>query len=131
MSTLHPVQSKILTSLQTVNFSKFSRLRPTDMTSDHFNFHIKKLVDQSFIAKTETGDYFLTTRGKAYANFLDKNALGTTQKQPKISLLFIVRKKFGGEIKYVVQRRAKQPFIGHLVFPTWRVEWGKKISETK
>ena len=130
MNSLHPVQSQILLSLQYVDSHRFNQLKPVDMTSDHFNFHIKKLQELGYVIKNAQGDYLLTNEGKATANFLDKDKLdGSEHERPKLSLLFVVRKLSNNQYTYAVQRRAKRPFNDHLVFPTWRVKWGEKITD--
>ncbi|HUC96570.1 MAG TPA: hypothetical protein VMR16_02800 [Candidatus Saccharimonadales bacterium] len=69
---IHEAQTAILRELlfhPSAGFAKLQKL--TGMTSDHFNFHIQKLVDMKLVEKVARGTYSLTPRGKEYANKLD------------------------------------------------------------
>ena len=48
----HSVQVTILRHLLFKPHATFSELqKSTDLTSDHFNFHIKKLIEEGFVEK--------------------------------------------------------------------------------
>ena len=90
----HEVQMKILRRLLFSPSAHFSELlRDTDLTSDHFNFHIKKLVDVGYVTKSDDV-YTLTRDGKEYANRMDTDQK-IIEKQPKISVLLVVENTDG------------------------------------
>lgn len=130
--TTHPLQIQILSYLKSVPSARFNDLKPKEITSDHFNFHIKRLIELGIIKKTEDGLYVLTTEGKALANKIDdtKTPTNSNQIQPKTSLLFVISQEFDGIEKFVVKKRVQHPFMNHLVFPTWGLEFGMPIQET-
>ena len=116
----HPTQLRIIKTLKSTRSARFNELKPEDMTSDHFNFHIKRLLDANFIIKNDDGSYGLTDKGKVLASRIDDLSVRVTsiEAQPKNSILFVITKDFSGIKKYVVKWRTQHPFIDHLVFPT-------------
>lgn len=100
------------------------------MTSDHFNFHIKRLTDAQLIKKLDDGSYTLTTEGKVLANKIDDTKFNKslTEVQPKTALLFVISKSSNAQKQYVVKWRSQHPFIDHLVFPTRGLKSGVSIN---
>ncbi|MEK7608174.1 MAG: NUDIX domain-containing protein [Patescibacteria group bacterium] len=126
---IHPIQRQILRSLLFYPERKFSELAP-GVSSDQLSFHIKRLVELSLIQKSGEG-YALTTAGKEYANRFDTDpARMAIERQPKIGVLVICVAKDGGETRYLVQQRLKQPYYGFYGFMTGKVRWGETIEET-
>jgi predicted transcriptional regulator len=71
-ANIHSAQSKILRELLFHPQAGFAELqKPTGLSSDHFNFHISRLVELGLVEKLERGTYALTSKGKEYANRLD------------------------------------------------------------
>lgn len=128
---IHVAQTEIMRTLLFAPDASFSELcKKTGFTSDHFSFHIKKLVNQKMVSKTSTGHYTLTAKGKEYANQLDTDDR-TIEKQPKTGVLLVLtRKNTRGETEYLFQKRLKQPFFGFYLFPTGKVRWGESFQET-
>lgn len=127
----HPTQLRIIKQLKSTKSARFNELKPNDMTSDHFNFHIKRLTDAGLIHKLGDGSYSLTTEGKVVANKIDDTRFHTsvTEAQPKTALLFIIGKSIKGQEQYVVKWRTQHPFMDHLVFPTRGLKSGVTIDE--
>lgn len=70
---IHDAQTKILRELLFHPKAGFSELqKPTGLSSDHFNFHISRLVELGLVEKVSRGHYKLTPRGKEYSNRLNK-----------------------------------------------------------
>lgn len=61
--------------------------KPTGLASDHFNFHITRLIDLGYVEKVKKGLYTLTQKGKEYSNKLDTDT-NTVERQPKSSCTF-------------------------------------------
>jgi 8-oxo-dGTP pyrophosphatase MutT (NUDIX family) len=123
---IHPAQTAILRELLFHPTARFNELlKKTDLTSDHFNFHIKKLVELGLVSKTARGEYRLTPRGKEYANKLDTDT-NTIERQPKVAVIFAIER----DGKFVFQQRRKNPFYGFWGMPTGKVRWGEAIAET-
>lgn len=124
---IHDAQTSILRELLFVPHSGFAELqKPTGLASDHFNFHIGKLVYLGLVEKVERGKYRLTTKGKEYANKLDTDTK-TIERQPKVAVLLVIERMSGGERQLLFQERRKTPYYGYVGFPTGKIRWGETI----
>lgn len=131
-SDIHPAQIEILRQLLFSKDASFSALcKETNLSSDHFNFHIKKLLDLALVTKNEKKLYSLTTEGKEYANQLDTQKR-KIEKQPKSSVLLLIERKDPetGETQFLQQQRLKQPWYEYFVYVTGKIGWGESIYET-
>lgn len=123
---LHPVQSEILRALLFLPMAKFSQLNLSCLTSDHFTFHIKKLLESGLVDKVGT-KYTLSTRGKEFANRMDTDT-AKIERQAKLAVLVVGIKQENGT-KYLVQQRLKQPYFGFHGFVSGKIRWGEKLEE--
>lgn len=125
----HPLQSVILRKLLFVKNAAFSELqKETEVTSDHFNFHIKKLANEGFIEKKDTG-YQLTHKGKEYANRMDTDE-NEIERQPKVSVaITIERKNLAGEREFLFQQRKKNPYYDFWGRVGGKMRWGETVIE--
>ncbi len=119
---VHDAQMVILRELlfhPSVSFAKLQKI--TGMSSDHFNFHLQKLVELKLVEKVSRGTYSLSPRGKEYANKLDTDS-NTVERQPKTAVILAVeRLKKDGTKEYLFQERLKQPYFGFWGFATGKV----------
>ena len=127
-SDVHKSQVSILRHLLFVPSASFADLqKTTDLTSDHFTFHIKKLVDSGFVAK-DTDKYILTPKGKEYANRMDTDE-NEIEKQPKVSVALIVERQSKDRREFIVQQRLKQPYFGFYGRLGGKVRWGESFEQ--
>lgn len=128
--SIHDAQTAILRELlfhPSVGFAKLQKL--TGMTSDHFNFHLKKLIELKLVEKLTRGSYTLTPRGKEYANKLDTDN-NTIERQPKSAVILAIERNIGGKREFLFQERLKQPYYGFYGFPSGKIRWGETIIQT-
>jgi ADP-ribose pyrophosphatase YjhB (NUDIX family)/predicted transcriptional regulator len=128
---LHRTQVSILHSLRYAESERFNALmHPTNLTSDTFKFHLRKLVKLGYVAKLEDGKYQLTALGKEYANGLNEQQR-TTEKQPKVSILMVIAKtNDDDETVYLLQKRSRNPFYGYWSEVHGRAEWEESFEAT-
>lgn len=127
---VHETQVSILRELLFLPDAGYAELqKPTGLTSDHFNFHINRLVEIGYVEKVKRGRYRLTFRGKEYANKLDTDAK-TIERQPKVAVLLAVERTERGSKQLLFQQRTKNPYYGYWGFPTGKMRWGETILET-
>lgn len=125
-ASAHEAQMKILRHLLLRPSAGFAELqKQTELTSDHANFHIKRLVEVGYIEKNTTDKYTLTRSGKEYANRMDTDD-NSIEKQPKLSVALIVENNKG---EFLAQQRLKQPYYGFWGRPTGKIRWGEKMLE--
>jgi len=121
---LHPAHVAILRVLLFAPEARFAELqKASELSSDHFNFYLKQLLDEAYIDKT-SGAYRLTFKGKEFANRFDTDAR-TVERQPKVAVCLMIRH----DGKQLVQQRLKQPFYGYWGRPTGKIRWGETILD--
>ena len=127
---IHDAQTSILRELLFHPSAGYAVLqKTTGLTSDHFNFHIGRLVELGLINKVGRGTYKLSVSGKEYANRLDTDN-NTVERQPKAAvLLAIERPGLTSGSEYIFQERLKNPYFGFWGFPTGKMRWGETIIE--
>lgn len=127
---IHLAQISILRELLFVQQAGYAQLqKPTGLTSDHFNFHIARLVELGMVEKVDRGQYRLSTKGKEYANKLDTDRK-TIERQPKAAVLLGIERGEGANKELLFQKRTKNPYYGYLGFPTGKIGWGETIMVT-
>lgn len=126
---IHSAQTAILRELLFHPSANFATLqKTTGLDSDHFKFHIKRLLELGYVEKTDNSHYTLTIKGKEYSNKLDTDS-NTMERQTKTAALLIVAREKDGETEILVQERLKQPFYGFWGRPTGKIRWGETIVE--
>ncbi|MEP7204630.1 MAG: NUDIX domain-containing protein [Candidatus Saccharibacteria bacterium] len=127
-SNVHQAQSLVLRYLLFVPYATFAILqKQTELASDHFNFHIKKLVDSGLVEK-QGSNYQLTQNGKEYANRMDTDE-NEIEKQPKVSVALVVERQHNGMREFLAQQRLKQPYYGFWGRLGGKVRWGESFEE--
>lgn len=126
---IHEAQTLILRELLFLPTAGFAQLqKSTGLDSDHFNFHIKRLVELDLAEKVGRGEYRLSRKGKEYANKLDTEH-STIERQPKISVILVIWRDENRR-ELLLQERLKNPYFGYWGYPTGKVSWGERIVET-
>lgn len=127
---IHKAQTLILRELLFLHDASFAELqKPTQLSSDNFTFHIKKLTELGYVEKGPNGRYSLTTVGKEHANKLDTDK-NTIERQPKSAVILVIEREKDGNMEYLFQQRLKHPYFGYWGCPTGKVTWGESILET-
>lgn len=127
--SIHETQTGIMRYLLFNPDAGFAELQRTArLTSDHFNFHIRKLVDLGYVEKTNQR-YTLTSRGKEYANRMDTDE-NVIEKQPKVSVaITLERRNERGEREFLFQQRKKNPYYGFWGRVGGKMRWGESIID--
>lgn len=103
----HPVARGIVDYLTTHEQGRFSDMCPSHVSTNLFTYHLKKLMKQALIEKTEEG-YTLSLHGLSYVD----RASG--EPSPKIITMFLVQDGYG---KVLLQQRQRQPYINLWTLP--------------
>lgn len=123
---LHPAHVAILHVLLFRPDARFAELqKASELSSDHFNFYLKQLLDEKFVAKNDAGAYHLSQKGKEFANRFDTDER-KVERQPKVAVCLMIRRDDGTQL---LQQRLKQPFYGYWGRPTGKIRWGETILE--
>lgn len=123
---LHPAHVAILHVLLFRPTARFADLqKASKLSSDHFNFYLKQLIDENFVSKNTKGAYHLTPTGKEFSNRFDTDER-KVERQPKVAVCLMIERDDG---KQLVQQRLKQPYYGYWGRPTGKIRWGETILE--
>lgn len=131
MNSIHNVQVNILKVLLFNPEARFTDMNAVGISTDHFNFHVKRLLELGLVHKKDTGMYGLTNEGKEYANRLDVDSEEIKiEKQGKVGVVIACERVTGKSKEYLIQQRLKEPFFGYHGFMTGKVKWGETVEET-
>lgn len=111
----HHIQKHIMSVLLFQKVARFRDLRPPKTDTNLFSYHLKLLMNQSLIEKTD-GGYTLSQKGIEYVDRLSTIGL-KVRSQPKIITMFVIQNSKGD---ILLQKRTKQPYID-----TWTLPYGK------
>ena len=127
-ASMHEAQTLILRHLLFVPNARFAELqKSTGLSSDHFNFHIKKIIDSRLIEKN-SDHYELTPKGKEYANRLDTDE-NEIERQPKVSVVLVVERQYEGRREFLAQQRLKQPYYEFWGRLGGKIRWGESFED--
>jgi ADP-ribose pyrophosphatase YjhB (NUDIX family) len=123
MNELNFNQMVIINNLIFKLSARFSELNTLSIPNDQFNYHIKKLVDEGYISKSDENLYSLTLKGKNFASSTDIYNL-KIEKQSRIHLIPVCIRDFNGVTKYLIHRRKKHPYFDWSGFPSGKAKYG-------
>jgi len=118
---------EVLKKLLFLKTAKFSDLKVENITSDLLSYHLRELVERGLIVKSENG-YSLSSAGVDFAGRMDTDTK-KIEKQPKVTMVLIVRKIEAGITYFLIQRRKKQPYFNFVGFPTGKLRYGETVIE--
>lgn len=110
---MHKIQKFILAQLMEQSALRYSDMRPLSMEASQFMYHLKKLLNESYVTKTPDGKYSLSSKGRQFVDRADTDQI-VLRDQPRVAAL-IVCTNADGEV--LLMRRATQPFVDWLGFP--------------
>lgn len=113
---MHYIQKHILKVLTYCKYARFSDMKPPQVDSNAYSYHLKTMQRDAFVEKTDRG-YRLSPRGLAY---VDKVSLEDFEQrlQPKVMTILLL-KNAAGEI--LLHEKSRQPFIGSKLLPSGKI----------
>jgi 8-oxo-dGTP pyrophosphatase MutT (NUDIX family) len=116
MDKRHHIQRFILNVLMNNEYARFRDLRPPQVDSNLYSYHLKTLLKQHLITKTLSG-YTLTASGLECVDRLSSKD-AHVRVQPKIMTMIAVMNQHDELLVYTKER---QPFIDQLTFPSGKL----------
>jgi hypothetical protein len=107
----HHLQKQILYHLVTSEHALFSELKPAEVESNVFTYHLQQLIKQKYVRKQDDGSYVLTPDGKAVGINIRLTAHEALQQAH--SVLFMALKTGDG---WLVRKRLAHPMFGKVGF---------------
>lgn len=112
----HHIQQHVLRHLTTHRFARFRDMRPGQIDTNLYSYHLKLLIRLGYLEKTDQG-YTLTIAGQAY---VDRVNLSTAKRtlQPKVITMLVIQDGYGNVLMY---QKKRQPFIDKWTVPIGKV----------
>lgn len=111
----HHIQKYIVSILMHRKYARFRDLRPKNVDTNLYSYHLKLLQKRGFVKKADDG-YTLDKKGILYVDRVSTSTL-TVRTQPKIIVMLVVQNSDGGLLLY---KRVRQPYTGQ-----WTLPYGK------
>ena len=112
---MHYIRKHILRTLSLTKWARFSDMRPKNVDSNLYNYHLKELLREGYVEHHETKGYRLSPYGLRFVNQISMEIF-EPRWQPKIATVLVCRR--GDDV--VLWKKFKQPYIG-----TWTLPGGK------
>lgn len=120
---MHNIQYDILSRLMHARYLRFSEMRAERVDSNLFQYHLKKLLDDGYVVKTDAG-YTLGARGLSYAD-RHSSQLKAERVQPKIVVAIVLRDDKG---RVLLLQKPRQPFIDTMHLPAGKIHEGEALQ---
>jgi 8-oxo-dGTP diphosphatase len=122
---MHRLQQHILHQLILSPCRRYAELKPAQVESNLFMYHLRQLMNQQLVCKLPDGKYELSGDGKVYADRLSLKTFAPRQ-QPRIVTLIACANETG---KWLLYQRLRQPLINTIGFPYGKVHVGETIAQ--
>lgn len=116
---LHHIRKHILRELAYIKKARFRDLRPKNIDSNLYAYHLKQLIKDQYVEHMPGGTYRLSPLGLRY---IDHVSLETFEPrwQPKILTVLYVENEWGDILMWP---KHKQPFIGRWSLPSGKIHY--------
>lgn len=120
----HHIQIDIMNRLSRAQQLRFSELKPDDLESNAFMYHLRQLMKAGYVEKHDE-QYRLDLKGLTYVDSLTTTN-SKPRKQPKIVTVFALKNKEG---KYLMVYRKLQPSLGTWMLLSGKQHFGESAEE--
>lgn len=121
----HHIQADIFAKLRHNPTQRFKELKNPALESSQFMYHLRELMKQKLVEKTEDGYYKLAPKGVGLAQHFS-SALGNLNEAPLSYTLIFLKTKTD---KWFVLRRRKQPHIGKLACISGKIRMDETLQQ--
>lgn len=125
---LHPIQKSILTSLAKNAVRRFSEMNVYGLSHDKFNYHLRTLLDQQIVEKTDKG-YVLSIVGKKEISRLNLETQEYDE-LPQTRVQVIPYKIIHDEYFILAHQRKTQPHYDKVGFIVGKVSFSETLDHT-
>ncbi|MBP9738165.1 hypothetical protein KBD20_00580 [Candidatus Saccharibacteria bacterium] len=109
----HHIQRAVVYHLALEDNLRFSELKPAEIESKLFTYHLKKVVSAGYVTKNEDGRYSLTAEGRRLGIRVLSDFQTLSNRAHSVLFLVIRRKADGAWLLY---RRKIQPLVNRVGF---------------
>jgi len=120
----HHLQKNIIRKLLDQNGLKFSELKPKNIESNLFMYHMGRLKKLGLVEKKDSM-YRLTALGKQYVDRVNLDTI-EFRIQPKVITLLALKRSNG---QWLLIERKHQPFLNAKGFPSGKVHYSERLED--
>lgn len=121
----HYIKRDIIRHLLTVPSARYAQLRPKNLESNLFMYHLKQLMKDGVVKKNDDGSYGLTSYGMQMSDRISLESL-KLRIQPKLITILVVKNPKG---EYALIERTHQPFLNYKGFPSGKIHYGEVLQD--
>jgi ADP-ribose pyrophosphatase YjhB (NUDIX family) len=121
---MHFIQKHILDTLRETPSMRYARIKPDEIESGHFRYHLTQLTKDGYVDQAARGLYTLTSKGQHYVDGLSSHKIAP-ERMPKVisySLLF-------DDDTLLLQKKSKQPYMDLLNMVGGKVHEGENCAD--
>lgn len=122
----HHLQKQILNKLITAPTARYAELKPADIESNVFTYHLHQLIRDGLVEKCQDGSYCLTSSGKA-AGITSKLSSSQLEQQAHAILLLLAIDDTKG---WLLRKRIVHPLYGRTGFIHGEPRHDEPVTET-
>jgi hypothetical protein len=122
---MHYIQTYILDKLIFTEYLRNKDMRPPNIESNLYQYHLKQLQKDNYIIKKDNY-YTLDSKGLRYAGLHSTNLKNARPQPSLLTVTFI--ENLSGEI--LIRPKHRQPFIGMNSLLVGKVHLGESITDT-
>lgn len=100
-------------------------MKPQDIESNLFSYHLQGLIGDGYVTKINRGTYSLTPKGHKLVGAFS-TATNTQQENIKTVVILYAKNRDG---KYLLFRWSRQPYIDHVTLLHDRMPLGKSLDD--
>ena len=126
MEIEHHIQRHIIHTLFFHVTASYAELRPPNVDSNQFAYHLKQLILHKFVEKLDVGKYRLTTKGLQYSDRYSAS-LNRARQQPKIITLLSIHDRDSNDM--ALWQRPHQPYLQLMSHPTGKLHMGESLTD--
>lgn len=120
----HHLQKSIIRKLLDQNGLKFSELKPKNIESNLFMYHMGRVKKLGLVEKKDSL-YRLTSVGKQYVDRVNLDTI-EFRIQPKVITLLALKRS---DSKWLLIERKHQPFLNAKGFPSGKVHYSERLED--
>ena len=117
--TIHNVRKHILQVLSYAKWARFRDMKPKNVDSNLYNYHLKALTKEGYVEHVEGKGYRLSPMGLRYVDHLSSNGFNPRW-QPKIINMLYVENPNG---LVLLWQKHRQPFVGAWTLPNGKMHY--------
>lgn len=120
----HHIQKSIMHILLLHDTVRYSDLKPAELESNIFMYHLNQLIKTGLVQKDKYG-YSLTRDGKLYASRSNLQSL-KIRIQPKVITILTIQRDDG---QWLLLKRKHQPNLNYVGFPSGKIHFGETLEQ--